>query len=74
MSYKLLSFIQSIFITICGVSVLDWGLAFETEDFGFNEMLFDNSDSVWWSIYVFWGYCFIVVGILQFLKALSAED
>ena len=77
MSYKLLSFIQSIFIILCGVSVLDYGLApLSTygSDFGFNEMLFKESDSEWWSVIVFWGYCFLVVGVLQLLKALSAED
>ncbi|MCG3217988.1 MAG: hypothetical protein KAR35_03225 [Candidatus Heimdallarchaeota archaeon] len=78
MSYKLLSFIQSIFILVCGISVLDYGLAIydilDPKDFGFNEMLFDDSSSEWWSMIVFWGYCFLVVGVLQFLKALSAED
>ena len=73
MSYKLLSFIQSIFIIILGVSFLDSALSIYNEDFGFNDMLFDSPDT-WWNDVIFRAYCILVAGILQFLKAISAED
>jgi hypothetical protein len=53
--------------------VLDLGLSTGNSDFGFNEALFDNSDSEWWNIYTFWAYNFLIVGILQIIKGFQEE-
>ena len=77
MAYRILSIIQSLFIAVCGVSVLDLGLAFDdilsdsTSGFGFNELLFGNSESLWWSFMSFWAYCFFAVALLQIIKAIA---
>ncbi len=72
-NYKQYSIVQFIFILVTGLSVLDFGLVADDQDFGFNEFLFEDSDTVWWSIWVVWGYCFIIVAICQLLKALDHD-
>ena len=76
MAYKVLTVLQSIFILICGISVLDLAV-----DFGFNNALFgaDNalgltSTSGWWNIFAFWGYCFLLVGLFQLIKGLTHKS
>ncbi|MCE7735640.1 MAG: hypothetical protein GPJ54_12225 [Candidatus Heimdallarchaeota archaeon] len=74
-SYKTLSILQSLVIFLCGLSVFDFGYGVANLDdgIGFNKFLFDNSDSDFWNGIVFWGYCIIVVGILQLVKSLSSD-
>ena len=73
MSYKLFSLIQSIIFIVLGIVLLDNSLLLSGDDFGIYEMLFDSPDT-WWSLSVFQAYCFIAIGILQLVKAISSED
>ena len=42
---------------------------------GFNELLeIEAFDGSFWGLFQFWGYCMIIVAILQLLKALSVEN
>ncbi len=63
---------------ICGISVLDFAFEFystiDPEEFGFNDALFENSETATWAPISMWAYCFLIVGVLQLLKALSADD
>ena len=75
--YMPLSLTQAIVIIICGASVLDYGMDIygdPDEEFGINEAIFGEDDqSAFWNPTSFWGYCFIVVGILQMVKALTVK-
>jgi hypothetical protein len=83
-AYQSLSIGQFLFILLCGISVLDFGiswsqLSFDEEEeepfiLGFNELLFDEAEGYFWGTIQFWGYCMIIVAILQLLKALSVES
>ena len=82
-NYRPLSIAQFFLILICGISVLDFGVDFSTafdddEDeggLGFNELIFgDDGGGKYWGVIQFWGYCMILVAIIQLLKALTAED
>ena len=84
-AYRSLSIAQFFFIFFCGISVLDFGVQFglseRDEDdasyvasLGFNELLFDDANGSFWGLFQFWGYCMIIVAILQLLKALSVEN
>ena len=80
-AYQSLSIVQFLFILFCGISVLDFGVGFSTafdEDeggLGFNELIFgDDGGGKYWGVIQFWGYCMILVAIIQLLKALTAED
>jgi hypothetical protein len=96
-NYRTLSIAQFVFIFVCGLSVLDWGVelsqGFDSDEenddengFGFNNLIFgltcDESDSdsdgyacenAYWDVIQLWGYCMIIVAILQLLKALTVE-
>ena len=72
--YQTLSRLQFFFILICGISVLDFGVAMSQMDeddggLGFNEIAFGDADSDFWGVIQFWGYCMIIVAILQWKKA-----
>ncbi len=72
---KAFSIVQGIVILLNGLSIFDYGYALnhdEGKDIGFNEALFDDP-SEWWNIFSFWGYCFLIVGLMQLLKALSSD-
>lgn len=82
-AYKILSIAQFLFILLCGISVLDFGISWsqlgldeEEEPFilGFNELLFEEAEGHFWGTIQFWGYCMIIVSILQLLKALSVDN
>ena len=81
-AYKTLSIAQFLFILLCGISVLDFGIGWsqideeEPSDLGFNELIFgdEGSDDKFWGVIQFWGYCMIIVAILQLLKALSVDN
>ncbi|MHA2251745.1 MAG: hypothetical protein ACXAD7_15380 [Candidatus Kariarchaeaceae archaeon] len=75
-NYKLFTIIQSIAILLVGISVFDYGYAvaeniLTSDGIGFNDALFSEDGSEWWSMVVFWGYGFLIVGIVQLLKALG---
>ncbi|MHA2090806.1 MAG: hypothetical protein ACW98K_08095 [Candidatus Kariarchaeaceae archaeon] len=72
---KAFSIVQGIVIILNGISIFDNGYAANGDDpdgIGFNKALFDDP-SEWWNIFSFWGYCFLVVGLMQLLKALSSD-
>jgi len=95
-SYQSLSIVQFLFILLCGISVLDFGVDLNDDDnsdledatgLGFNQNLFkltcaeDDEDSddfscenKYWGVIQFWGYCMIIVAILQLMKAFSVEN
>jgi len=76
-AYQSLSIGQFLFILLCGISVLDFGIGISDEDdaLGFNELLgIEAFDGSFWGTFQFWGYCMIIVAILQLLKALSVES
>ena len=79
-AYKTLSIAQFFFILLCGISVLDFGVNLsQTDDedangLGFNELVFDGAEGAFWGMFQFWGYCMIIVAILQLLKALSVDS
>ena len=72
--YQTLSIIQFFFILICGISVLDFGVELNDNGLGFNDLVEDLLDGAFWGLFQFWGYCMIIVAILQLLKALSVEN
>jgi len=72
--YQMLSRWQCFFILICGISVLDFGAEMSQMDeddagLGFNELVFEDADGEYWGLIQFWGYCMIIVAILQWKKA-----
>ena len=83
-AYKTLSIGQFLFILLCGISVLDFGIGWSQIDFddegeepfelGFNKLFFDEAEGYFWGLFQFWGYCMIIVAILQLLKALSIDS
>lgn len=95
-AYQSLSIAQFLFILLCGISVLDFGVDLVDDDnmseedetgLGFNQNLFkltcaeddDDSDDFscenkYWGVIQFWGYCMIIVAILQLMKAFYAEN
>ena len=79
-AYRSLSIVQFFFILFCGISVLDFGVSLSQMDeddangLGFNELFFDNAGGSFWGTFQFWGYCMIIVAILQLLKALTVEN
>ena len=55
---------------------MDWS-QMDDEDangLGFNELVFDGAEGAFWGMFQFWGYCMIIVAILQLLKALSVDS
>ena len=82
-AYKTLSIAQFLFIFLSGISVLDFGIGWSQIDFdgdgeepfelGFNKLFFEDADGQFWGVIQFWGYCMIIVAILQLLKALSVD-
>ena len=98
-NYQSLSIVQFLFILLCGISVLDYGIWYDdaqksasdsdgdkASGLGFNELIFGDDaytgffvghqvpDNKFWGVIQFWGYCMIIVAILQLLKALSVEN
>jgi hypothetical protein len=92
-SYKSLTLLQGIFILLCGISVLDFGLSFTNFDFsslgtpsglGFNELFFSSTNGIiqgtplanndWWNYFDFWGYMFILVALIQIIKAFVGKN
>ena len=79
-AYRSLSIGQFFFILFCGISVLDFGVSLsqmgedDANGLGFNELFFDDAEGPFWGTVQFWGYCMIIVAILQLLKALSVEN
>lgn len=84
MSYKTLSIIQAIFIILTALSLFDTGFVASGEDgILVNELLFEDdgliggilNDAIpeFWSAFQFWAYCFMIVAILQLLKATSVD-
>ena len=89
--YQSLSSVQFLFIVVCGISILDFGVGIFTDPFvifdsiGFNKIVFTltcaesaNPDvpdcqNKYWNVWQFWGYCMIIVAILQLLKALMVK-
>ena len=72
---KAFSIVQGIVILLNGISIFDYGYESNSDDLegiGFNEALFDDPTE-WWNIFSFWGYCFLIVGLMQLLKALSSD-
>lgn len=67
--YRIMSIFQAIFIAVASVSVLDLEI-----DFGFNDLLFGEGASGWWSVFPFWAYLFALVAILQFIKAFTVKE
>jgi hypothetical protein len=67
--YRILSLIQSVFILITAISVLD-----ANDLIGMNNAFFSGVLSDWWSPFAFWAYCFAVVAILQIVKAFIVEE
>ena len=82
--YQRLSLIQFFFILICGISVLDYGVATtdwdDPNELGFNEKLLeytcpdDGCENDYWGLVQFWGYCIIIVGLAHFVKVLTVKD
>ena len=84
--YKTLSIVQFFFILLCGISVLDFGVELNQDisangqdpegstGLGFNELIFGDNNADFWGAIQFWGYCMIIVAILQLLKALSVDS
>ncbi len=72
-NYKQYSIVQFIFILFTGLTVLDFALANDDQDFGLFKLLWEDNNSVWWSYIAVWGYCFIIVAIFQLLKALDHD-
>ena len=78
--YSVLSIAQFFFIFICGFSVLDYGVMLselgedDNTGLGFNDLLFGDSESGFWNSFAFWGYCMMIVAILQLVKAFTVDD
>ena len=79
-AYQSLSIGQFFFILFCGFSVLDFGISMDQagEDdangLGFNKLIFDSAEGPFWGMFQFWGYCMIIVAILQLLKAITVRS
>jgi len=77
-AYQSLSIAQFLFILLCGISVLDYGVLIgdEEDGLGFNELIFGDLDfdNKFWGLLQFWGYCMIIVAILQLMKAFSVDN
>lgn len=85
MGYKNLSIIQFIVIFFAAFAFFDYFyvLASLSDGFFIADMLFNTSDGLigsifaemplMWSLFHFMGYCMIIVGILQFMKASSVN-
>ena len=76
MANKVLSIVQSIAILLTGLLVFEFGYSSghpDGDDFGITEGIFSDDPSEWWNTIVFWGYCFIVVGLLQLVKSLQSD-
>ena len=79
-AYQSLSIGQFFFILFCGFSVLDFGVGWsqmgdeDANSLGFNELVFDDAGGPFWGMFQFWGYCMIIVAILQLLKAITVRS
>ena len=79
-AYQSLSIGQFFFILFCGFSVLDFGVGLsqineeDAHGLGFNELFFDDAEGPFWGTIQFWGYCMIIVAILQLLKAITVRS
>lgn len=83
MSYKTLSIIQVIFILLTALSLFDTGVVVAGGDgILVNELLFDTDGLIggimqdftdFWSATHLWAYCFMIVGIIQLIKALTVD-
>jgi len=87
-SYKLLAGLQGIFIILCSISVLDFGLSLTAplsngSGLGINRLFFSSTEGLikgtplannqWWNYIDFWAYMMILVGFLQVLKAVTVS-
>jgi len=85
MGYKGLSLIQTVFITLAGISVFDYGFATAegptSDGIMFNQILFAAdglvgeilADLTLWGMIQFWGYCFIIVAMCQLIKSITVN-
>lgn len=85
MGYKNLTIIQFIFIFLAAFVVFDYAYitASATDGLFIYNMLFDYNDGligsilsdmkIIWTFFHFVGYCMIIVGLIQFLKASSVN-
>jgi len=79
-AYQSLSIVQFVFILFCGISVLDFGIGMsqindeDANGLGLNELIFEDAESDYWGAIQFWGYCMIIVAILQLMKAFSVDN
>jgi len=79
-AYQSLSIVQFVFILFCGISVLDFGIGMsqindeDANGLGLNELIFEDAESDYWGTAQFWGYCMIIVAILQLMKAFSVDN
>jgi hypothetical protein len=85
MGYRSLSLIQVVFITLCAISVLDYGYTLESgqsDGLLFNKIMFDETDGIlgpifkdidFWGEIQFWAYCFFIVAACQLGKALGSD-
>ena len=88
MSYKVLSLIQTIFITLASISVFDFGFSLAqgnagegTDGIFFNNIMFETGgliadilqDFTLWGEIQFWGYCFFIVAICQLIKSFKVK-
>jgi len=79
-AYQSLSIVQFVFILFCGISVLDFGIGMsqindeDANGLGLNELIFEDAESDYWGTIQFWGYCMIIVAILQLMKAFSVDN
>ncbi|MHA2031332.1 MAG: hypothetical protein ACW99A_09650 [Candidatus Kariarchaeaceae archaeon] len=76
MASKILTVVQAVFILLTGLLVFEFGYSFyhsDGDDFGITEAIFSDDPSEWWNTIVFWGYSFLVVGVVQLVKALSSD-
>ena len=77
LNYKQLSFIQSIFILLPGITLFDQGLKNISEDPEFKgfiiHFLFETITLPFWNSTFFYAYCFIIVAVIQFYKAFTIK-
>ncbi len=87
MSYKILSLVQVVFISLAAISVFDYGftiaeggVAGNNDGIMFNKILFGDDgplgflkDVTLWGELQFWAYCFLIVAICQLIKALTVK-
>ena len=64
---------QSVFILLCRLSLLDFGLNGGKDDtFYFFYWIFEDGNNYWFE-FTFWAYCLLITGILQTVKAVNND-